>query len=44
MGPLFRGVRTLEFLRSPVEEPPADSTVCRDRLLRSYPYGCTDLD
>src|SRR5215207_9386253 len=41
---LLRRVRTLEFLRSVVEEPPTDSIVCWDRLLWPYPDGCTGVD
>src|SRR5215207_855719 len=41
---LLRRVRTLEVLRSTMEEPPADSTVGGDRLLWPYPDGCTDVD
>ena len=41
---MLRRVRTLEVLRSVVEEPAADSTVCRTRLLWSHPDGCTYVD
>jgi hypothetical protein len=44
VGSLLRRVRTLEFLRSTVKEPPADSTIWGDRLLWPYPDGCTDVD
>src|ERR671912_87591 len=41
VGAVLRCVRTLEILRSIVEEPAADSAVWRTHLLWSHPDGCT---
>jgi len=43
VGAMLRCVRTFEFFRCVVEKPLANSTVWRDRLLRSYPDGCTHV-
>ena len=44
VGSLLRRVRTLQIFGLSVEEPPADPTVWRDRLLWSHPDGCTCFD
>src|SRR5688572_27864321 len=41
---MLRRVRTLEVIGSVVEEPAADPTVWRTRLLWSYPDGSTRVD